>query len=250
MSYFLIGAIIIAVLAIVYVWYVTRGRNSISDDATISLDTEDDKLLHHWYDSNIQPDYDFTTTDVEIAVKYLHRIHEIEIDPSLLVVGSNLNATYLQLTQQAFPTTYVVGSDYLFEIRSHLAVNGEIAIVQNPAIRANLQRTSTGDLTTIRLIMNNEMDLMARDFVRETLRLRWEQILALNDPSVLNRGGSYLYLRAPEDAAMNQPILMLNKILALKTTQGARINLLCTNLEFETLMTRWRKLVGAVSVSE
>lgn len=251
MSYFLIGAIIIAVLAVLYVWYVTRGKNSIPDDATILLDTEDDKLLHHWYDNNIQPDYDFNVDDVEIAVKYLLRVHEIEVDPSLIVVGSNLAAKYVYLVQESLPTNYSAGSDCLFDIRSHLGINGEIAIIHNPKIRANLQRDCTGDLTTIRLIMNNEMDIIARDFLRETLRLRWEQILALNDPSVVNREGSYLYVRTPEDTAnLAQPVIILNKVRALKTPQGARINLLCTNLEFETLMARWKRVIGAVSVLE
>ena len=248
MSYFLVVAIVIAVLAVLYVWYVTRGLNSIADDTTLSLETEEDKLLIHWYRASIQPSYDFNVNDLEIAATYLRRVHDVEVCPSLLVVGSNLEAQYQALTRKSLSTRYTPRGDCFFDIRSNLAKDGEIAIIHDPTVRAALRRNNTVDLTEVSLIISNEMDLMARDYIQEVLKIRWGQIRSLNDPHVLNQNGSYVYLRVnkgsetiSKEIAIGLPVTVLDRVTAFMTPKGARLNLLCTNYEFETLMKRWKQ---------
>lgn len=246
MSYFLVATIFVAIIAILYVWYVTRGLNSIPDDKLVSLDTDDDKMLIHWYNLNLKPSYDFNINDSEIASKYLQRLYNIEVDPHLLVLGTNLNTQYFQLTGVTLDVIYSSGTphphiDSIFDIRSTLGKSGEIAIIHDSHIRTSLQRTNNFDMTEIGFIINNELDTVARDFLRDVLKYRWEQISELNDPDVLNHDGSYLYLLNHDDSSIGFPVTVLNGVTALMTAQGSRINLLCSNYEFEALMKRWKQ---------
>lgn len=110
-------------------------------------------------------------------------------------------------------------------------------------------------------IISSELDLLANEYIKDVLRVRWEQISNLNDPNVLNRSGSYVYIRSP---LTNGTSIILGKtdkvgstgncltifgnesngVIAMNTRFGARINLLCTNYEFEALMSRWTRSMG------
>ena len=234
----------VAVLAILYVWYVTRGLNSVTDTAVLSLETEEDKLLLHWYKANIRPAYDFNVNDIEIAAKYLHRVHGLDINPNLLVVGTNLDHQYYNHTRNLLSRKYVSGTDCLFDIRSNLAKNGEIAVIHNTKVRSVLQRDNSIDLTEVNIIMNNDLDVMARDYIQDVLKVRWDQINALDDPNVANYEGSYVYLRVETNNRSGNPITVFDTVTAMMTPSGARINLLCTNYEFEALIRRWKQCLS------
>jgi cell division protein FtsL len=250
MSYFLIVAILVAVIAVIYVWYVTRYLNRIPDDKPISLETEDDKLLIHWYNMHIKHSFDFNINDIEIAVKYLKHIYDIEINPDLIIIGTNLESQYFNITGRHLINKYSPDVDCIFDIRSTLAKPGEIAIIHDSIVRNSLRKINTFDFTEINNIMESELDLIARDFLHEVLKFRWEQITKLNDPNILNNSGSYLYLHVPTDISSSIPnntvITVLGGVSALLTSRGARINLLCSNIEFETLIKRWNQYLPTV----
>jgi hypothetical protein len=202
-------------------------------------------MIIHWYNFNLKPSYDFNINDHEIASKYLQRIYNIEIDPNLLVIGTDLNTQYYQLMGTTLNILYSSGNpnphdDCIFDIRSSLGKPGEIAIIHDSKIRNTLRRNNNFDFTDISLIINNELDIIAHDFISDLLRYRWEQISQLNDPDILNQSGSYLYLSTHEDISYGLPINVLNGVIALMTQSGARINLLCSNYEFEALIKRWK----------
>lgn len=245
MSYFLIAAILLAVFAVLYVWYVTRGLNSIDDNAFIPLETDEDKLLVHWYKANIQPVYDFNVNDIEIAAKYLQRIYDIEIDAGLLVVGDNLAVHYRELTRRSLSDKYEPNTDCLFDLRSSLAMPGQIAIIHDKRIRHRLQSKTKVDFTDIGVIMNNDLDKTAHEYITSVLKFRWDKIKEMNDPNVLNDKGSYLYYRLQNNDQQGLTTI-LDKITALvvPTENGSvgRINLLCSNYEFEALIYRWKRL--------
>lgn len=261
MSYFLFATIIVALIAILYVWYVTRGLNPIPDDKPIPLDTDDDKLLVHWYKMHIKQSYDFNTNDSEAAAKYLKRIYNIEINPELLVLGTDLDSQYFSITRNHLNNKYLdtsnqpdstpndnfsqTNTDYLFDIRSTIGKAGEIAIINNSRVRENLQRNNNLDFTEISSIINSDLETVANDYLLEVLKFRWTHILELNDPSILNSSGSFLYLRTSQETTLGLPVLVLGgRVTALMTSQGARLNLLCSNYEFEALIKRWREYLS------
>lgn len=260
MSYFLIASIVIAMLAILYVWYVTRGLNSVADDAIIPLNTSEDKQLQNWYKSNIEPSIDLTINEFEIAAKYLQRVHKLEISPDLLVVGNNLQLQYYELTKdhdpiKAFlPYKYEPDKDCVFDLRSSLARPGEIAIIYDDKLRQKLRQKNNTNLDDIALIMNSGLDEIAHNYLTGMLNFRWEQINSLKDPNVVNNGGSYLYYRLPEGLPEGLPkgsgddegvTTILDKVAVLNSRSDelplGRMNLLCNNYEFEALMIRWKK---------
>lgn len=266
MSYFLIATILVALIAIFYVWYITRGLNSIPDDKPIPLETDDDKLLIHWYKMHIKQSYDFSeanTNDSHIASRFLKRIYNIEVNPDFLILGTDLDTQYFRLTHHHLNTKYLDSInkdtnelessfspdiDYIFDLRSTIGKCGEIAIVNNPRIRGTLQRSNTLDFSEISLIINSELETVANDYLREVLKFRWDHILQLNDPSILNRFGSYIYLRTSDDIIPGLPVQVLgNRVTALMTPQGARLNLLCSNYEFEALIKRWKEYLATPS---
>jgi len=275
MDYFLIFSILIALLAILYVWYVTKYSNSIPDDKPIPLESNDDRLLIHWYNMHIKHSFDFNINDLEIAAKFLERIYNIKIDPNLLVIGTNLENQYFKITGHHLENGYSPDKDCLFDVRSIIGKSGEIAIIYNENLRNSLRKVNTFDFTELNDIINSDLDIMARDYLYEVLKFRWEQITQLNDPNVLNNHGSswfcktkprgnevipaptlsYLYLRIPSSGNEDplgfakqthsidgNVITVLNgAVSALMTPNGARINLLCSNIEFETLIKRWKQ---------
>lgn len=242
MNYFLIVAIIVAILAVLYVWYVTRGLNSIDDNTNLSLDTEEEKLLKHWYKSNIQETYDFNVNDKEIAAKYLQRIHNVEVDPNLLVLGKNLNTQYYALTHSSLSYEYNPNEDCIFDLRSSLAKDVEIAIVHSSRVRQVLNKNNSSDLTELNQIMNSDLDAIAHEFITSVLKFRWDQIDTIHDPNIVNHEGSYLYYRIPEGNRPGTTVTILNSVNALVVSNTlARINMLCSNYEFEALIKRWKE---------
>lgn len=247
-------------LAILYVWYVTRGLNSVADDAIIPLNTSEDKQLQNWYKSNIEPSIDLTINEFEIAAKYLQRVHKLEISPDLLVVGNNLQLQYYELTKdhdpiKAFlPYKYEPDKDCVFDLRSSLARPGEIAIIYDDKLRQKLRQKNNVNLDDIALIMNSGLDEIAHNYLTGMLNFRWEQINSLKDPNVVNNGGSYLYYRLPKGLPEGLPegsnddegvTTILDKVAVLNSRSDelplGRMNLLCNNYEFEALMVRWKK---------
>lgn len=238
MSYALVTLVIIALISIAYVWYVTRGLNSIADDQPLSLDSDDDKLLIHWYKLYTKNSFDFNITDQQIAAKYLQRIHNIDINHNLIVAGNNLDAQYHKLTGNHLLSVYTDNSDCIFDIRSVIGKNGEIAIIHNDKIRDSLKMTNNLNLSDINDVIDSDIDTVARDFLQEILRGRWQQITDTNNSSILNSEGSYLYMTLPDDILSPDTVTLPGNIIAAITPIGARINLLCTHLEFESLISR------------
>lgn len=249
MNYFLISMIIIAVVAILYVWYVTRGTHTIPDDKPLLLDTDEDKILVHWYNLHTKPSYDFNVDDCAIAAKYIHRIYNLEVNPNNIVVGTNLDAQYYTLTNNHLESKPSLDHDYLVDLRSLSAKSGEIAVINDPVIRTKLERANSLDLTALNLIIESDLDIIAKEYLDGVLKARWELIQKLNDPNIANNDGSYLYLNLsvhPNNYPQGNSSTVLDNVTAKFIMGRARINLLCSNYEFEALLKRWRKHLTSV----
>jgi hypothetical protein len=250
MSFFLVASILLAIISVIYVWYVTRYTNSIPDDKPVPLDNDDDKILVNWYKMNMKQSYDFNINDANIAAKYLHRIYNIDVNPSLLIIGTDLDDQYHSITgTRILPKSsnnIQTDKDCIFDLRSTSGKNGMIAMIHDHKIRTILKRNNNSfDLTELNLIIESELDIIARDYLEEILKLRWEQIQQLDDSNVLNNEGSYLFLRVSDYGINGTPITVLGNITAMMTPKGARINLLCSNYEFEALINRWKQYLSS-----
>lgn len=248
MSYFLIATLIVAIVAVLYMWYATRNFHHIPDEEPLLLHTDEDKLAEAWYKHNTKQSIDFNVNDLEIAAKFLQRVCEIEVDPSLLVIGGNLQYQYNRITGNNLATKYNPETDCLFEIRSLIGKPGEIAIMHNQNIVARMRRNNNLDLSEVGAIMDNDLDVIARDYFIQLLKTRWEQLRELNDPKLLNTEGSYAYYKP--DITGTDPIILFGNVTAASVPHDksiARINLLCKDLEFETLLKRWRASLPMVA---
>ncbi len=237
----------IAIVSIVFVWYMTRYSYGISDNEPVPLHTDEDKVLTTYFQNYVNPVFDFNSNDTSIAAKYLQRVHKVEVDPKLIVIGTNLNEQYFARAHSHLSLSYQKNKDCLFDLRTDIGKNIEFAIIHNPKIRTELQKVNGTDLNELNSIMSSELDISGKEYLQEVLTNRWNSILELSDSNVINNSGSYLYLRN-NSSATGLPInIMGDKIIGLSTSKGIRLNLLCNNYEFEALITRWKTSLATKS---
>lgn len=230
MGYYLVFTFIIAIIAIIYIWYASREINSISDDKILSLETREDRILSNWYKQNIKPSFNFDLDENVIAAKFLHRIYDLEINPDLLVIGTDLASQYTSLSQQSLISgmNHTPASDCIFDIRSSIGKEGEIAIIHDVRIRSILRNNNNYDPIELNAVLEYELDIIARDYLKTVMKYRWDKLIQLNNPNLINKEGTFAYF-----TDFNIP-----NVQTANTKQGVRINLLCTDLEFETLIKR------------
>ena len=233
MYYLIIILIMIALISIAYVWYFTRGKNIVSDDQLLQLHTDEDKVLSSWYQANNKSSLDFGIDDNEIAATFIERMLNKKVKPEHIVIGRNLEEQYYKFTgimpdQNIFVDTRdLIGKSYQF------------LIISDNKLRERFIKEDI-NLNELNDIMLNNLDEGARNYLIDLLNVRWGMIEQLNDDDIVNKGGSYLYIKVPDNSTENE-ITVRENILAANTAKGARINLLCNNWEFETLMKRLKQ---------
>jgi hypothetical protein len=240
MSWLLVSLFIVAFVVALAFWYYTRDYRSIPDDRILDLSTDEDRILDRWYSYHIKPSIDFDPNVGDIAARFLERIYQIQVDPKLLVIGKDLDSEYFRLTRRHLRKSGKLepNVDQIFDLRQIIGKSIQIAIIHDRRDRDKLNKYHFDDNSNLKAIMDQELDLIARDYLNEVLKYRWEKILELNDPHLMNLEGTYVYLRKCQ-------------ILNVQTKEENavhRINLLCTDIEFETLIQRWRKSLNNVSV--
>jgi len=236
MNYYLIISFVISIIAIIYIWYITRNISFISDNELLPLNTTSNSLLSNWYKKYAKPSFTFFIDEYLTASTLLKRLYNLEIDPNIILIGENLSSQYYNITRQhllpfSSDTSYSPHLNYLFDIRSSIGLNYDIAIIHNPRILSLLRRTNTIDLSETISILDNELEVIAKNYLSQILKYRWDKINSIPDTNILNTTGSFLYLRHCNIA----------NIETISTPFGFRINLLCSDLEFETFINRWKK---------
>lgn len=230
--YFIIFAFIIAVIAIIYIWHVSKQYTSISDDKILLLDTNDDRILSDWYYHHIKQSFDFDLNldTYDISSKFINRIYNIDIDPNLLVVGLDIKSQYFYKTTNILPLfSDSTKHDCFFDIRSLVGKEGEIAIIYDSKVRSFLRNNNNNyDITNLNSIIDNNLDIKAKEYLVAVLKYRNDTLTSLNYPGLLNIDGTYAYFENNN----------IPNVETLKTKFGYRINLLCTDLEFDTLIKR------------
>lgn len=229
MDYFLIMLIVVAFLCILYVWYISKSINYYPDDKILDLSTDEDKLLSKWYESNIQIIYEYGINIQELAAEYLNNVYDLKVDPTLIVIGNDLFSQYRTLTNKE------LSKDSIFDLRSSLGFPGEIAIIKNEKIRNMLIKNNNYDIKTLYEIVKSGVAKNAHNTLKEILNHRWNKI---TETLGIEGSGSYLYLQ-------NENITdgeIFPGVISKNTEQGFRINLLCSDLEFNIFLKRAKTL--------
>lgn len=226
-------SVLVSLLTILYVWYVTNKMRSVTH---LHLDTDEDKILSKWFDSNIKPGYQFDLDDHKVASMYLQNIYDIKVNDRLIVTGKNLLNQHPKLSRQYSPK-----KDCIFYMRDVLGIDIEIAIIHDKYKRDSICQEGF-DYHRVYNIISCDAGIKSRDFLQNTLKNRWNAIEKLEDPTVINSFGSYLYIKSEEKELFN------DSVLGAITPFGTRVNLLCTDLEFDILIKRWKKSLDGLAV--
>lgn len=211
---------IMACVLIVIVWYISKSYRYIPDSELLDLSSEEDLLVLPWINK-----IELTGSDME--ERLLKALH---IESNNIVFGKDLKTTYQKLTGNILRN-----NRSWFDLRLLTGFPGELAIIENDRIALQMRAMNSNmDLKNLTYIVAVDPELTVTNHIKQILDSRWETIISLNDPNVLNNSGTYLYYKSDTDT-------VFNNVQGLTTDKGLRINLLCSNLQFNTLIARWKQ---------
>lgn len=215
----LTALIIIALIAVFVFWYLAKSNKYLGPDVLIQLDGEDDKLVTAWYQAHITDTDVITFDEKELLATILEQFYNIKADKSWLIIGKNLKAQYRKLTGKSLTRKN------WFNLRDKFAIDAEIAIIKERNLRKSLEKANKYDCMFLAQVYNNNLLTTTEQYITAILRYRWGKLEPYFNS---NSGGSYLYTR-----------LELPNIQGYKMSDSSyRYNLLCSNIEFETMILR------------
>jgi hypothetical protein len=218
--YLVWALVIVSILAFVYFWYATTTFAAANAVAVLHLEGTEDKILSNWYNENLTEIEFCQEDDYVIAATYLKEVHNLDVDPAVIVLGQDLESN---------------SKMEIFDVRSKLGIPVQIAITDKK-LAQSLRYLTTPDMSRIYFILKKELHKVAVPFLEQTLKQRWERIAESHHRTV-NNSGSYLYL-SYDGPETQEPVLIEPKLTGAYTEQGVRLNLLCSNVEFNMLFDR------------
>jgi hypothetical protein len=229
MFYFLLISIAIIIVIIMYLFYITKKNKQVISSMVLNLDNEECKQLEDFYEQKIKKTYNYNLDENLMAVRLLNRLFNMNVDINNVIVGYNLNRQYMELTGEN------IKKEDLFYIRNLIGKEGEIAIIKNPEIHQILKNKNSFNPLVINEIIDNELDLIAKKYIDELLKKRWNLIREINSDKILNSDNNdgFLYLK---DFYLPNTKTFKNEL------NYSRINLLCETYVFEEFLNRWRNV--------
>lgn len=223
----------VAILAVVYIFLVTKQYRYYPVEKTLKLDDTGDKLLSNYYRNNVNDIISYDNTDTETASTLIKRLYNITIDPSLIVVGQDIdkqyyNETNVHLVNIASKDDFKIGTDCIIYIRDKIALEGEIAIIYNKRLCKKLFNHNRYDLSMVQKVINNNLDVIVNKYLEEVLAFRWNKLKEL---PLINSHGSYAYFKEKD--------FTFDNVDGYRDNNVVRINLLCSDIEFDTLIKRY-----------
>lgn len=122
---YLIVITMIALIAIFYMWYITKDRKTIH---SVQPTNQNDAT-----DPYVQED------NIDIASQFIARTYGVEIDPELLVMGPDLSSRYFKLTNLTLSQKYIDGIDTLFNVKM-AGWDYDIAVIHDSYLRHTLRK--------------------------------------------------------------------------------------------------------------
>jgi vacuolar-type H+-ATPase subunit F/Vma7 len=235
MSYFLVVITIVAIIAIVFFWFISKKYRWIPDDEILSLEGIEDKVLQRWYDQHMPRLLLVDMGNYEIAAALFEKLQGLKADPKKIVIGHDLAKQYEDLLPRESNNKIY---PFILDIRSQIGKPGEIAIVTDDDIRKKLRANNDLDMRDVYGILENQLEQIARDYLKEILQFRWNKLIEVRNANLLNRSGSFAYFRTDSKLPPGSVTMLFPNVTAAVTRHGARVNLLCSDLEFTTLLTR------------
>lgn len=236
---FIIILFVFAFLLVFFSWFFTQNLRHIPEYSDINLEGNCDKLVTAWYQSELQNHTDKIriNDDLDIASEFIERNYNITINKNKLVIGDDIANAVKTLTGKHISDTKIK----IYDIRSMVGIPGEIAYVPSKSLRRKLQKhldnsEKSVDINFLDKIMSKNLDTTARKFLFDKLNERWNRLLSLQDPRIMNNKGSYLYM-------FNTDISKVTGSIEHNSSKGVitRYNLLCSDLEFKYFIERLTK---------
>lgn len=243
MDYRLLLMVVITLVLIGVMWYISS--SSYTDRIKVNLGDTEPKLLSDWFkhELNINNTTDSAVVDTELiqqgqiaACSLLKVLHDVDIDVDSIFIGTDVQDNYHQITGKSFTLNRT-----LFNLRDILGLTMQICTV-NPKLHDELNKeqissnhqVSAQQLRLLIAIVDHKAYDVILPYIKKVLDHRWNKLLELQDDRIINSSGSYLYLRSD-----NEEILP-NVVGSLISNDEVRINLLCSEYEFDVLLKRWR----------
>lgn len=238
----IIALIVIIIIAVIVVWYVSSNIREKSNNTDLALNTDEDKILTQWFEENKRSSYDCDISNEQIISKLLKRIYDFDVDPDSIIIGSNLEEKYYNITRKQLNTKFSDKQDCILYLRSVIGLNYEICIINSSKKLLNKLTSNESDLNLFFLndIIESKLEKTAYDHIRKVLNIRWGEILKTNNDNIIQKENddSFLYLKKNH----NIPNLITHEM-----TNNERVNLLCSSIEFEALIHRLNsKAVSAI----
>lgn len=226
--------IITIIIAVIIVWYISSNIKEKSDNAELELNTDEDKILQQWFEDNKKLSFNIDLTNEEIIAKLIKRIYDFDIDPRNLIIGTNLEQEYYNITKNKIQTKISDKKDCILYLRSIIGINYEVCIINSSNNLFNKLSSKVSDdinLNFLNDIIDSNLEKTAYDHIRKVLNIRWERISEINNNNILERSSndSFLYLNPKHD---------IPNLITDSTVKGDKVNLLCNNIEFEGLIYR------------
>ena len=215
-------------------WYCSS--NYRTDAIKVDLSGSEDKLLSDWYSEQNKDVTDLPVVESSpeiLACTVLSRLYNVDVEPAVLALGNNLDVEYQKLTGR-----HLVAGETLFALRDTLGLSLDIAVVRSSKVRRALA-SSTCDLTQLQSIIDNKLFEQAAPYLKKVLDHRWTKLLELEDSRIINNSGSYVYVRGDSEH-------VLHNVIGHQSNDIVRLNLLCSEHEFDLLLKRWRRYMKQV----
>lgn len=223
---FIASMIIIGVIAIIFFWMKVK---NIKEQQIIDLSNSKDKLAEPQYESMVRKKGDRELLEKKekkkIAAMFLEKHYDIIVSPRYIVYGINLPYHYKKITGKNI--------SILYDMRSVLGINGEITVVKNKKQRDSFPEDETIDFAIVKDLMDKDLDKKIKDYLYKKLAERWMRLTSLNNPNIINNKGSFLYCKDSD----------IHNIIGETQLNITKYNLLCSDLEFESLITRLSQVV-------
>jgi len=223
--------LIIAFIAILFIWWYTAGRNDIPESTVIDLSTSENKIL----DVSSFPETIVFTPQAEIAAQYLQQQH-----------GLTPAADRITLTGY----DNLVSKEHSFNLRDEVGLDMKIVIFEDGAHIPDMISPSMDEIAKLQKILEADLLGQATEIVRRTLDDRWRRLLELSFPSLKNDSGSYAHFEAWSltnvKVATRDPGRGDYKAQQSINQHGTdyRLNMLCTEVEFNNTLRRMAKFMG------
>lgn len=224
MSEVLLFMFIAVVVIVTIIWYLSKPYRYMPDSEILDLSDSKDELVLPWITKK-----EISNSEMEELL-----LKALKIDTTNVVYGHNLRSLYNKLTGKVLRTNKT-----WFDLRTLTSFPAELAVVDDSNVAFSMRKKFKDlDLKDLTYIMAVDPELTVTNYLKQILDSRWETIRGLNDTKVINNNGTYLYYKTDTDT-------IFGNVKGSLTSEGLRLNLLCSNLQFKTLISRWQQALTA-----